>query len=104
MKNMNRAFLASMVGLLAAAGCNQGILTEDERAQLSSMTLGKVPDSPSNTYADNVEAVSLGQMFFFDQRFSGPLMESSDVLGPAGTTGKVACATCHNPASGGAAS
>src|SRR5439155_19811833 len=31
-----------------------------------------------------------------------PLMESSDVLGPAGTTGKVACATCHNPASGGA--
>ncbi|MCY3552145.1 MAG: cytochrome-c peroxidase [Candidatus Poribacteria bacterium] len=41
------------------------------------------PPNPTNRGADNPEAAQLGQMFFFDTRFS--------------KDGTVACATCHSP-------
>lgn len=41
------------------------------------------PPNPTNRVADNAEAARLGQMFFFDTRFS--------------KDGTVACATCHSP-------
>jgi cytochrome c peroxidase len=41
------------------------------------------PPSPTNRVADNPDAARLGQMFFFDERFS--------------KDGTVACATCHSP-------
>ena len=41
------------------------------------------PPNPTNRVADNPEAAQLGQMFFFDARFS--------------KDGTVACATCHSP-------
>ncbi|MDE0322803.1 MAG: cytochrome-c peroxidase [Candidatus Poribacteria bacterium] len=41
------------------------------------------PPNPTNRVADNPEAAQLGQMFFFDTRFS--------------KDGTVACATCHSP-------
>ena len=41
------------------------------------------PPNPTNRVADNPEAAQLGQMFFFDTRFS--------------RDGTVACATCHSP-------
>ena len=41
------------------------------------------PPNPTNRVADNREAAQLGQMFFFDTRFS--------------RDGTVACATCHSP-------
>ena len=41
------------------------------------------PANPTNRVADNPEAAQLGQMFFFDTRFS--------------RDGTVACATCHSP-------
>ena len=41
------------------------------------------PPSPTNRVADNPEAAQLGQMFFFDTRFS--------------KDGTVACSTCHSP-------
>ena len=41
------------------------------------------PPNPTNRVADDPEAAQLGQMFFFDARFS--------------KDGTVACATCHSP-------
>ncbi|RKU28727.1 hypothetical protein C6497_08180 [Candidatus Poribacteria bacterium] len=41
------------------------------------------PPSPTNRVADNANASKLGQMFFFDERFS--------------KDATIACATCHSP-------
>jgi cytochrome c peroxidase len=103
MKNIKRAFVASVaLAVLPAAACELDTLTADERAHLQSMALTTLPPSPSNTFADNLEAAQLGQQFFFDHRFSGELMESSAELGEVGAVEKVACATCHDPGHGGA--
>lgn len=62
---------------------------------------GPVPD-PTNRYADDPAAAELGKKFFFDPRFSGPLLELDNTglpgtLGAVGETGRVSCAGCHNP-------
>ncbi len=44
-------------------------------------SLPPVPGDPSNIYADDEHAASLGKKFFFDKRFSGNL--------------EVSCGTCH---------
>lgn len=46
--------------------------------------LGPPPDDPSNAYDTDPRAARLGRAIFFDQRFS--------------QNGKLACATCHQPA------
>ena len=62
--------------------------------------LPALPVDPTNKYADDSSAASLGQQLFFDKRYSGALTVASD-LGNVNDTGKVACASCH---SGGAMS
>ena len=103
MNNINRTFVASLMVLLSSTeACNVDYLTEDQRAHLQSMALPALPTSPSNTFADNPAAAELGQQFFYDKRFSGPVIEASDDLGPVGTMATMSCATCHDPARGGA--
>ena len=56
----------------------------DEVQVIKSLWIGslpQVPDDPSNAYANDEKAASLGRKFFFDNRFSGNL--------------KVSCGTCH---------
>jgi cytochrome c peroxidase len=48
--------------------------------------LGPPPPDPTNAYAENPAAARLGQILFFDPRFS--------------RDGKVSCATCHRPSQG----
>jgi cytochrome c peroxidase len=102
--NLKSAFWA--LTALALAGCSGDTLTDHEREVLAQMKLGELPPSPSNAVADNPAAAELGHQLFFDRRFSGPLLQGSDPgaggLGAAGTAGMVACATCHDPAHGGA--
>jgi len=48
--------------------------------------LGAPPPDPTNAVADQPAAATLGQLLFFDKRFSA--------------SGKVSCATCHDPLKG----
>ena len=100
------AFACAALALGGALGCEGELLTSEERATLDGLRLAPLPASPTNALADNADAAQLGQQFFFDRRFSGPLQEGSDPanggLGAKGASGMVACATCHDPARGGA--
>jgi len=60
--------------------------TKSEVATLRSLWIGSLPPlppDPSNKVADDPRALTLGQRLFFDPRLS--------------VTGKVACASCHQP-------
>ena len=63
----------------------RNLFTESEWAVIESLSPlpDKPPPSPTNRVADNPDAAQLGQMFFFDARFS--------------KEGTVSCATCHSP-------
>jgi cytochrome c peroxidase len=63
--------------------------SQDEIAALRGLwirSLPAVPPDPSNKVADDPRAVALGQKLFFDTRL--------------GSSGKVACASCHLPSLG----
>jgi cytochrome c peroxidase len=77
--------------------------TEAEWAQIRELSpLPELPPDPTNRFADDRRAALLGQKFFFDPRFSGPLVHRDNERpggnGRVGETGKVSCATCHDPA------
>ena len=93
--------------LVACAACHASPdLTDAERALLREYAIGALAPDPTNALADSPAAAALGQQFFFDTRFSGPLAIGSNgsngATGPAGASGTVGCISCHNPAQGGA--
>jgi len=105
---------ARWVAVGALAACGNGHppasvdgepITAAVKARLARLTLPaslKPPHDVANQYADDPLAALLGQKFFFETRFSGPLLDTSNngtsgTLGMKGDTGKVACASCHNP-------
>lgn len=71
-------------------------------------TLSPLPDVPpedtTNAFGDNLAAANLGQKLFFEKGISGPIITGKDAtnrgLGVAGETGKISCASCHQPNSG----
>lgn len=87
--------ITAAIGLIVAVGLAVVLLwpraewTSEEVVVLRGLSLSSLaplaPD-PSNRFADDPQAVVLGQQLFFDTRFS--------------SNGKVACATCHVPAQG----
>jgi cytochrome c peroxidase len=84
------------------------VLTSRDMAALLSLAPDVFPTSPpdpTNRFADNAAAATLGQRLFYDTSFSGPLLDTDNdgsvqTLGLAGQTGRVACAGCHIPGSG----
>src|SRR5262245_53912329 len=69
-------------------------------AALSAPNWWLPPRDVTNNYADNRDAARLGQQFFFDTGFSGPLLDTDNdgtagSVGHVGETGKVSCASCH---------
>ena len=82
-------------GFGGEVACGIDTIGEAERALIGHLgPLPAVPADPTNAYADNAGARALGQRFFFDKAFSGPLAIDSD-LGTTGQSGKVACSSCH---------
>jgi cytochrome c peroxidase len=66
--------------------------------------LPAVPADPTNAFADNAGAATLGQRLYFDKSYSGALAVGTDGgnggLGAVGARGMVACVSCHESASG----
>ncbi len=88
---------------LIAVACGKGSdpfssFTAVEAQQTKSLSpLPAVPADSSNRYADNAAAAALGQRFFFEKGYSGPLGPSGvgGGLGNLGEVGRVSCASCH---------
>ena len=61
--------------------------------------LPALPADPTNKFADNAAAATLGQRLFFDKTYSGALAVGDDTtnggLGAVGDKGKISCASCH---------
>ncbi len=80
------------IAMVAAAGVARGAAepyTPAELRTLQSLWIGSLaapPDDPSNAYDTDPRAARLGRAIFFDTRFSA--------------NGKLACASCHQPALG----
>lgn len=104
---MQRIRLICTALTLAALGCASeeelvdGLFTPAEWEKVLTLSpLPAVPPDTTNRYADDPRAAELGQRFFFEKRYSGPITVGDDgtngALGAAGETGKVACASCHS--------
>jgi cytochrome c peroxidase len=124
-----RAWTVSVVSVAAVAawlGCGAGDdagesggqaasaadgLSEAEMAILK--TLSPLPEKPppdtTNKFADDPKAAQLGQRFFWEKRFAGPIKQGTHVnedgsgngaLGEEGDKYKIACVDCHMPTSG----
>jgi cytochrome c peroxidase len=91
-----------LVVSLALLGCGDSDLIDDrftvaEWTVIQSFTpLDSPAPNPTNRYADNLDVARFGQKIFFEKRHSGALTVASD-LGAVGETGRVACASCHDP-------
>ena len=106
--------LALAVAATGFACTQKGPLSDEEMEQLRAFMLpAGPPDDPSNAFADNPAAIALGKQLYFETRYAGALVapyNATDVNGnarqrrpgPGGQTGKVGCASCHDPATGGA--
>ena len=83
----------------AAAGAGgEGGAVPDLRDQFIGMSpLPAVPADPTNAFADNAAAATLGQRFFFDEQFSGAIVVTND-LGAKDDLHKVSCKSCHSGA------
>jgi cytochrome c peroxidase len=58
-----------------------------------------LPPDPTNRFADDANAATLGQRLFFEKAVSGALAVANDGinggLGLVGDVGKISCASCH---------
>jgi cytochrome c peroxidase len=97
---------AGSLAMLALSGCQslcgdaECVFSETEWKQVE--TLSPLPDpalDPTNRYDGNSAAVELGQMLFFETRYSNGLKVAS-YLGNVGDKQKVSCAACHDPNGG----
>jgi cytochrome c peroxidase len=102
------AFGAAVFALVGPSGCSrESPLSDTDMATLRSFALVPLPiDTSSASVSDSIAAAQLGKLLYFDPRAAGPLGPANVggtnwSLGSAGDTGKVACASCHDPAAGG---
>lgn len=85
----------------AELGCDAaepqiGLWSPEETALACAMSpLPTVPASPTNAFADDAAAATLGQQFYFEADWAGPLLQDN-ALGTAGTPGLVSCRSCHD--------
>jgi cytochrome c peroxidase len=91
-----------VVAALSLAGCISDKMVDvftDEEFQLITQfgPLGEVPAEPTNRYANDEVAATLGQRLFFEKSYAHALTIADPALGDVGDTGKVACASCHDP-------
>ena len=105
---VGRGLFVALLGGTAALACSDLLElppgpTADSKP-IAARTLSPLPDvppDPTNAVADNADAAKLGQMLFFDKRFSGPIQDDvtatadDGALGAPKESGRVSCASCH---------
>jgi cytochrome c peroxidase len=105
---VHAVIVAGLIGVASGAlscsssGGQVDGFSADEWATIQTLSpLPPVPADSTNAAADDARAAALGQKLFFDAGYSGPLAVASDGtnggLGNVGDTGKVSCASCHDP-------
>lgn len=114
------ALFGSLLLGVTGAACSAPVPAEEEelrgpsqlepevRRRLAKLSPAELPPPPpdvTNRFADNPAAAALGKKFFFEKRFSGPLLDDANdgqagTLGLQGETGKVSCSGCHIPEAG----
>lgn len=88
-----------VVGCLPQGG-TVDVFTEEEFELIRTFgPLTNPPPNPTNRYADDARAAAFGQRLFFEKGYSKALTVAGTGLGNVGDTGKVACASCHDPLS-----
>lgn len=101
-----RALSSLALGLSLATGCDavcgddECVFTKQEWRMVQ--TLSPLPDpplDPTNRLDGNPEAIVLGQMLFFEKRYSNALKVASH-HGAVGDKQKVGCTSCHDPNGG----
>jgi len=110
MQDRTRKIVWSGIALAAIAmgACSgDGQFSDAELATLRTYTLSALPLDESNAYADRADVARLGKQLYFEARFSGALSAYHlagipGSLGTPGETGKIACASCHDPGHAGA--
>ena len=110
-----RFVLLGLSVLLLGAECGDdsddgpppSIFTAGEWAQIQQLSAlpAAPPASQTNAFADNSSAATLGKLYFFDARFSGPLSHADNETSPSGNgvigqTSRISCSRCHNPSTG----
>jgi cytochrome c peroxidase len=92
-------------GVDAGTDAGDEVLTAVELTLAHSFSpLPGVPADPTNAFADDARAATLGQRLYFDPAYSGALAVGTDGgnggLGNVSERGKVACVSCHASVSG----
>ncbi len=95
--------IGCFVGLWLSACAGEelvdNIFTGPEWEKVNGFTpLMEPPPSPTNRFADDDRAVTLGQKLFFEKRYSGPItFDHPSSEGKVGEAGKYSCVSCHDP-------
>jgi cytochrome c peroxidase len=82
----------------SSGGAHDGF-TDEEWARIEQMSplKGDMPPDPINRLADDKQVIALGQALFFEKDYSEGITTDGNPNGSKGETGKVGCATCHDP-------
>lgn len=100
---------ALVLGVFGCSGTTgvDGFTTAEWAKIQTHSPLPALPPDTTNMFADNPMAATLGQRFFFDPAFSGPIIQGhmagtdgspdNGALGNPGDRGQIACASCHEP-------
>ena len=107
--SLRHVVLLALAGTAIGLACgDDGPLSDEEMTLLRGFTLPReLPIDGSNRYGDSLDAQKLGKLLYFDPRYAGRLGEynvegTNGALGAADEIGKVSCAGCHDPLTGGA--
>jgi cytochrome c peroxidase len=94
--------------VISGVGCSDppstlrdGIFTQADWTKIQTLSpLPEVPANPTNRYADDPAAATLGQKLFFETSYTGAIMRgkvAEGQVGPCCTQEAYSCATCHDP-------
>ena len=97
-------FLATVMFTACATQDDADVLFSDtEKEIIKTLVYTEPDDDPTSNYDQNSAAATLGQMFFWDKQFSGPIITTGlrdSTTYAVGNTKLINCVSCHDPSYG----